>query len=370
MTTDLDLGLRHEDERPSNGRRRSVISQVGRGAVLAVIVLALLAVAGAAIFGIRAVSRMLTPGDYAGSGTGSVTVQVRTGDTATDIAATLADKQVVKSAEAFRREASRDERSMSIQPGYYRLRSEMSAASALAMLLSPGSRVSVRVVIPEGMRLDAALQTISRSAQIPLSDLKAAVKRPAQIGLPAVCQGHVEGCLFPATYVFSPGTTAVDALREMGDRFQAAADEVGLVAGAKALKRTPYQVITVASLLEREVKLPAEYPKVARVIYNRLAQGRRLELDSTVVYVTGKRSTKVSLAETDINSPYNTYRVKGLPPTAINSPGEMALRAALHPAKGDWVYFLTVDKSGRNAFVVSYAEFLRLKAAAKRAGVF
>lgn len=369
MTTDLDLGLRHEDELPPPVAGRSTRTQIGRGVVLAMILVALLAVGVAVLLGIRTISRSLTPGDYAGNGTGPVTVQIRTGDTATDMAATLADAKVVKSAESFRRTASGDERSTKIQPGFYRLRSEMSASAALALLLSPSSRVSTRVVIPEGMRLAATLQTISAKANIRLADLQAAVRKPASIGLPAICRGRVEGCLFPATYEFQPGISAVDALGQMADRFGQAADEVGLTAGAKALRLTPYQVVTVASLLEKEVKIPADFPKVAQVVYNRLAMGKPLEFDSTIVYITHNRTGKVSLVETRTKSPYNTYLNKGLPPTAINSPGEMALRAALHPAAGNWVYFLTVDKAGRTAFVATYPEFLKHKAAAKRSGV-
>ncbi|MEP6464299.1 MAG: endolytic transglycosylase MltG [Frankiaceae bacterium] len=369
MTTDLDLGLRHEDEVPGRESRRSVGTQVGRGLILALIVLALLAVAGVVILGIRTVSRMLTPGDYTGQGTGAVTIRVRTGDAATDMAATLADQHVVKSAEAFRRAASKDERSAKIQPGFYRLRSEMSASAALALLLTPSSRVSTRVVIPEGMTLDSALLTMARNAHLRLADLKAAVRKPTSIGLPAVCRGRVEGCLFPATYDFSPGTSAVDALRQMTGRFSEAAGEVGLVPGARSLRMSPYQVVTVASLLEKEVKLPADYPRVARVVYNRLAQGKPLEFDSTIVYVTHNRTGRVSRVDTRTPSPYNTYLHKGLPPTPINSPGELALRAALHPAAGKWIYFLTVDKTGRSAFVATYPEFLKLKATARRSGV-
>lgn len=369
MTTDLDLGLQHEDESPAPGRHRSTRSQIGRGVVLAGILLALLGVAVIVILGVRTVSRMLTPGDYDGSGKAAVTVQVRTGDTTTDIAATLADRNVVKSADAFRRVATEDDQAMRIQPGFYTLRSEMSAAAALALLLSPSSKVATRVVIPEGSPLTATLVTISRSARIPLADLQAAARNPAALGLPAICQGRVEGCLFPATYSFAPGTTARQALGQMADRFGEAAQDVGLVAGAKALGLSPYQVVTVASLLEKEVKLPADFPRVARVVYNRLAMGRRLEFDSTVVYVTGNRTGRVSRAETRTPSPYNTYLNPGLPPTPINSPGEMALRAALKPVAGNWVYFLTVDKAGRSAFVATYPEFLTLKAAARRSGV-
>ena len=369
MSTDLNLGLRPDDELPPRERRRSVRTQLGRGLVLALILVALLAVAAAAILGVRTVARMLTAGDYTGNGTGSVTVQVRTGDTATDIAATLAEAHVIKSAEAFRRAAGDESRSAQIQPGFYRLRSQMSASAALAMLLEPSSRVSVRVTLPEGLRLTEALPRIASATKIRLSELTAAAANTSQLGLPPQCQGQLEGCLFPATYSFPPGISADDALRQMVERFGEAAAAVDLDRGAKALRLTPYQVVIVASLLEREARLAGDYPRVARVTYNRLAAKMPLQLDSTVNYALGTTKTRITTRDTQTPSRYNTYLHRGLPPTPINSPGEMALQAALHPAAGNWMYFVTIDKSGRSAFAASYPQFLKLKAAARRSGV-
>ena len=365
---DLGLGLRHEDERPPR-KRRPRATGMGRAAVIAVVLVGLLAVVGAGVFGVRAVSRRLIPGDYKGAGTGAVTVQVRTGETASDIAATLSEAKVVKTAGAFRRAAVDDKRSGGIQPGYYRLRSGMSASVALTLLLSPSARINSRVVIPEGATLPVALQTLASEAHISLPALQQAAASPAGLGLPAQCRGRLEGCLFPATYSIAPGTTATAALREMLDRFAQAGDSVGLAAGATALHLTPYQVITVASLLEKEARLPADFPKVARVVYNRLAIGQHLQLDSTVVYITKNRTGKVSKAETLAPSAYNTYLHPGLPPTPIDSPGEAALRAALHPAAGNWLYFVAIDKSGRTMFSHDYADFTKWKLVGKRNGV-
>ena len=135
-----------------------------------------------------------------------------------------------------------------------------------------------------------------------------------------------------------------------------------LVQRAQALNRSPYEILTVASLLEAEVR-PADFTKVARVIYNRLDAGMPLQLDSTVAYATGADDLMLTQEQMDTASPYNTYLNTGLPPTPINSPGEAALDAALSPAQGPWLYFVTVNpKTGETKFAKGYQRFLRLKA--------
>jgi UPF0755 protein len=358
MTTDLDLGLRHDDDLPPlRGRRRR------RGGALVVLValLVLAALVAGVLAGARALVSVLDVADYRGNGTGSVVLQVRTGDTAADIARTLADADVVKSEESFTRAADRDDRSRSVQPGFYRLRTQMKATRALALLLAPSSRVSSRVVVPEGTQLAAVLPLVAKNARIPLADLRAAATRPREFNLPTACGGQLEGCLFPATYLFPPGTSARDALGQMVARFAHAAEEVRLDAGAKTLRLSPAQVLTVASLLEEEAAVHADYPKVARVVYNRLAKGMPLQLDSTINYVRKERKFHLLLRDLKLNSPYNTYLHKGLPPTPISSPGAVALEAALHPAPGGWLYFVTIDKAGHTAFATSYQQFVKLK---------
>jgi UPF0755 protein len=128
-----------------------------------------------------------------------------------------------------------------------------------------------------------------------------------------------------------------------------------------------YQVLIVASMIEREAKVDGDRPKVATVIYNRLRAGQRLEIDATVEYAVRHRD--LTAKDLDVDSPYNTYRRVGLPPTPIASPGEASIRAALQPAAGDWLYYVLISKSGEHAFTASYAEFQQLKAEAKAKGL-
>lgn len=343
------------DARRQVRRRRKRASLI---LLILVVVLAVLAVLG----GIAVHNRLAGPGDYAGPGSGSVVVAVEPGDSASAIGQTLETAGVVKSAKAFVNAAKADARSLTIQPGGYRLKLQMSAKEALDAMLMPSSRVA-QVTIPEGTRVPKTLALIAQGTAISLMSLQAAVKDGAAIGLPVYAKGSAEGYLFPARYDFLPGMTATTALSQMVTRFSTTADSVDLVSGAAALKLTPNEVMTVASIVQVEVA-PGDYAKAARVIYNRLAAGMKLQLDSTVLYALGKSGTlSVSTADTRVDSPYNTYLHTGLPPGPINSPGEAAIKAALSPASGDWLYFITTDPATQTTvFTNSYSEFLKLKA--------
>lgn len=363
--TDLDdVGLR-----PDAGDSPAAPPRRVRGAVAVLLSLVLVGgLAAGGLVGVRALVGTLRAAqdDYSGAGSGSVVVQVRRGNTATDIATTLARTGVVKSAAAFRRVANADERSRRLQPGFYRLALHMSAGAALARMLDPTSLLQSRVTIPEGTTARGVVDLVSRDAGIPAAALLAVLARPTGLGLPAYGKGSAEGFLFPATYRFPPKTTAAQALTEMVHRFERAAAAVDLEGEARTAGRTPYDVLIVASVVQGEARAAADFPKVAAVIYNRLARGMALQMDSTINYVLPQRKGHLTADDIRLNSPYNTYRVTGLPPTPIGSPGELALRAALSPTPGDLLYFVTIDKAGHNAFTSSYAEFLRLKAQGAR----
>ncbi len=347
------------------------MSKGGRITVMVMLGLLVLGIVGGGGYVIvdKASSLFSSAPDYDGNGSayGTVVIQVNTGDTATDIAGTLKAKGVVKSVQAFVDAARGDDRSRGITPGYYRLHVHQSAATALRALLDPASRVESTVTIPEGFTVEQIVARTAQKTHLDAATLKAALQPPASaLGLPGYAKGRAEGFLFPATYSFGPDVTAPQALAQMVARFTHEADQLDLQQQAAALGRSPYDVVTIASLVEREARLPEDFPKVARVIYNRLELGMPLQLDSTVNYALHQNKTNVTIEDTKVSSPYNTYLHKGLPPTPIASPGTRALQAALKPAKGDWLYFVTMDDAGHNAFTSNYDEFLRLKATAER----
>lgn len=354
--------------RPSRHRPRRWAPKI-LGVLLVLALLVGLSVTAA--YGVNRIRRHFAGApDYHGAGVGTVVVQVLPGDTAYSLADRLAQLGVVESAGAFRHAAANNSKASSLLPGSYQLHLHMSAARALALLLDPASRLVGKVVVPEGSTERQTLALVAAVSHIPLADLQRAAADPTALGLPAYAGGHVEGFLFPATYDIPPGTTAVAALTMMVQRFAQAADSTGLVSRAAALGLSPYQVVIVASLAEKEAGVAADFPKVARVVYNRLAAHMPLQLDSTVNYLRSQRKARLSDHDIAVDTPYNTYKHAGLPPTPIDAPGEAALEAALAPAPGNWIYFITIDKSGNSLFTHSYSQFLAAKAKAQRDGVY
>jgi UPF0755 protein len=300
----------------------------------------------------------LHPPDYSGPGTGSVIVQIKPGETATQVGEQLLANGVVASVRAFANAARASGRGSSLEPGYYRLHKHMAAALAFALLLKATSREQFKVVIPEGMRLSEIIAALGKATGN-LKGYQQAIKDVSALGLPSYAKGKPEGYLFPATYTVQPGTQPIQVLRAMTVRFNQEASSVKLATTVVHDQITEADAITVASLVQAEGKRPQDLAKIARVIYNRLNARMNLQLDTTVLYALHSRAADVTVAQTQhTKSPYNTYLHVGLPPGPIDSPGDAAIRAALHPAHGDWLYFLTVNpKSGLTKFTNSFTVF-------------
>lgn len=340
-------------------------------ALIAVLVVVILLMVTAAYGVVQVRDRFRSAPDYTGSGTGRVVVQVKPGESAYGLAPRLVQLAVVKSVAAFRRAANNNTKAASLQPGYYQLRRHMSAASALALLLDSAARLVGRVTVPEGRNVAQTLLILAQNSEIPLAQYQAAAAKPAALGLPPYARNRLEGFLFPATYEIEPGSTAVDVLQMMVERFKQAADTVGLEQGAQRLGRTPYEIVIVASLIEREVKYDDEYAQVARVVYNRLAKGIPLGIDAAIAFGVGKNAgeplTRSDLAK---DTPYENRRRRGLPPTPIASPGEATLAGALNPVAGDILYYVLATKDGRSLFTSDYNAFLRQRDKSRAEGIF
>jgi UPF0755 protein len=180
----------------------------------------------------------------------------------------------------------------------------------------------------------------------------------------------LEGMLGTGQYLILPREGDLTILRDMVQRFDRDAQAEGLSsASAAALGLTPYQVLTAASVVEKEGYIPVNMPDVARVIYNRLAMDMPLQMDSTVLYSLGQDGGPVTAQDLKIQSPYNTYLNKGLPPTPICMPSADAMAAAVHPPPGAWLYFVLVDKNGTEAFSDTYAQQLANEQVAKSRGL-
>ena len=295
--------------------------------------------------------------DYAGPGTGKVLFEVEEGASSTDIARGLKSDGVVKSVDAFNEAANQEERSRNIQVGYYQLKKQMKASEALDVLVEPENLLQSLVVVPEGARVRDIVKTIVDRTDIPRKDVAAALADPAAIGLPAVAKGNPEGYLYPATYNVPPKQTAVGLIKQMVAKTVEVEQSLDIETKARKLGLTPEEILTVASIIEYEANVAEDYPKVARVLYNRLKKDMALQLDSTVAYVSKREGDVWTTAEERASkSEYNTYAHTGLPPGPIGSPGEATIEAALEPASGNWLYFVPDYEEKTTRFSSTYSE--------------
>jgi UPF0755 protein len=324
-----------------------------------VILLAVIAIIG--LITPQVISRLSGAPDFPGPGSGSVQVQIEAGETLAQIGNSLKELGVVASVDGFIAAANNNPDSGSIAPGAYNLLLEMKSSDAILALLDSANRVVTRVVIPEGKRVSWVIETLATETGIPAADFEAAVAKANELGLPEYASGNAEGFLFPATYEFVPGTTAEQMIEQMISRFNAEAKKIDLEARAAQMGRTPYEIVIVASLLEGEGQ-PRDFAKVARVVYNRLAEPMRLQFDSAVNYGLGIADVLLTTELLNTPTDYNVYLNDGLTPTPINNPGGLALEAALSPENGDWLYFITTDLlTTETKFTQSYEEFLVFK---------
>ena len=345
---------------PSRGAQRRPDSRFG--CVAALVALTVL-VAGLWFVGSRAIDFLDdqfsgAPADYPGPGTGKVTIEVEEGASGSQIAQTLEEAGIVADATLFAELAASDPDGSLIQPGTYVMRREMSSEGALELLIAGDQRVSYAVTIPEGLTVEEILDRVAAESQISRKALRKAASRPQDLNLPEYANGKLEGYLFPAQYDIPPGTTATEALTMMVDRFRGVVEDGNIEQRARQLGVAPGDLVTIASLVQAEA--PAgSFDKVARVVYNREDADMALQFDSTVHYAIGDTGGDVFTTpeERETDSPYNTYLYPGLPPGPIGAPGEEALEAALEPADGDWLYFVTVNlETGETLFADDLAE--------------
>jgi UPF0755 protein len=286
-------------------------------------------------------------------GLGEVTIEVPTGASGSEIAAILYEAGVVKSTQAFFRVAVADERSQKVAPGSHRLTLKISAQQALEQLLDP-ERIPNLIRINEGA-WRSEIQEAFLSYGFNRSEISRAF---TSLKLPKGFSSS-EGLLFPAQYSFPEGTTAAQAAQRLVERFTEDTYAKRLLQGNS--QYSPQQLLTIASIIQAEGSTQ-DFSKVSRVIYNRLKIGMPLQMDSTVHYIMQARGDIfLSRKSTMLNSPYNTYRRYGLPPGPICSPGADAIKAALEPVAGDWLYFITVAP-GDTRFTSSLDEFNTWKA--------
>lgn len=337
--------------------------------------------------------------DYDGAGQGDVIVQVEDGDTISAIGSSLVKADVVRSGKAFIQAAEDESRARSVQPGYYRMRQRMSGDAAVKLLLDPKTRVG-QLEIKGGVQLDdtrgpdgtvapGVLTKIAQATCAQVNGTSTCVSAgqlretmgtaPLEsLGVPdwaraemakAEPNRRLEGFIAPGRYDIRPGSTAEEVLRAVVSRSATQYEASGLRPGAGTGRYTPYQLLVVASLVEKE-GTAGDFDKVAGVIYNRLTTRQRLELDSTVNYPLDLQAVRTNAADRGRSGPYNSYANYGLPPTPIGAPGSKAIEAALRPAAGPYMFFVKCHTDGTSCFATTLPEHQSNVRAAQAAGVY
>ncbi|WP_019884835.1 endolytic transglycosylase MltG [Streptomyces purpureus] len=306
--------------------------------------------------------------DFVGEGSGSVEVEIPKGAGGYDIGNILKKAGVVKSVDAFVSAQAQNPKGSSIQDGVYTLKKGMSAARAVDLMLNPASRANF--IIPEGKRNGWVYAEIDKRLALKKGTTEGVAKAQAnELGLPDWAKGHkdvkdpLEGFLFPSSYPVAKGNKPEDVLRKMVARANDEYGKLDLEAKSKELGlKGPWELITVASLVQVEGKYKHDFDKVARVVYNRLKPNNvetvgRMEFDSTVNYIKNESTLDVgSVADLRrIKDPYNTYDIKGLTPGPISNPGLEAVKSAMNPTPGPWYYFVSINEN-KTVFSVTNEE--------------
>jgi UPF0755 protein len=300
-----------------------------------------------------------------GSSTGrEVAVVIEPGSSGWSIGAKLETAGVIEAAWLFRLYARVKGTAKNLRAGEYVFRTNMSYGAVVAILEKGPAIEFTRLTLPEGKTVSETARILARAGFTAEEFLAEATSGTHTTKYLPSGSKNLEGFLFPKTYDFKEGTTAgqaVDILLTQFARETAALDW----ARASALGVTPYQIVTIASMIEREARVPQDRAKVARVIYNRLARGMRLQIDATVQYAifldTGSYKNPLLIEDYGYSSRYNTYQIDGLPPAPISSPGRASIEAALNPADGKWLYYVLINDKGEHGFAETYDEFVRLK---------
>lgn len=349
------------------GRRKKARSVPGCLAVL----VALAVLAGGFYFAVTkgvdfVRDQFADPADYPGPGRGNLTFQVESGDSVAEMGRGLKKAGVIASVQAFLNAANAEPDSSGIQVGFYEFKKEMAAADALDVLLDPENILRDTVTVPEGLRVVDIVDVLVKHTDVSRGQYERVLDDPQRLGLPDYAEGNPEGYLFPSTYDFGPDATAESILVAMVDRWEQAAEEADLEGAAAELGYTPHELMTVASLVEAEAARQQDRGRVARVIFNRLTGDETnglLQIDATVNYAANQDLGAVPTTEDlELDSPYNTYLVPGLPPGPIEAPGDAAIQAATTPTEGGWYYYVTVNlQTGETKFAETYDEFLAYK---------
>jgi UPF0755 protein len=291
-------------------------------------------------------------------------VEVVKGDTLSSVAERLEQAGVIENALMFKLEARLGgHEDTEIKTGEYTFKRGEDSDNILAKLTAGAAAPIVTITVPEGLDLAQTAQQVARQSDVSSARFEEAARR-TDYGygfLEDRAIKSTEGFLFPKQYEFERGTTAPQMVTRMLEQYLLETQTLDISGAKERLNLTEYELVTVASLIEKEASNPEERPVVASVIYNRIRKDMPLQIDASVLYALDRPKEELSLADLKVDSPYNTYENAGLPPGPICSPSRQSLEAAINPAETDYLYYVLKSNGEEHFFTSNYNEFLKMK---------
>lgn len=322
----------------------------------------LLVAAAAVVVGLTLLSAARTPRSTTTVDLSPREVVIPNGASGDKIAALLLEAGIIESTKGFLTEIRNRGVETALKPGTYEFTPREPIDSILNKLTKGLQSGAGKVTVPEGLSIDQVAARLGEAGLLEGADYAQLANSPSQFTVPRIGD-HVpqvkdlEGLLFPSTYFFRTQNKAQGLIEAQLAAFSAQTADLPWERAA-ALGLSPYQIVTVASMIEKETAIAEERALVAGVIYNRIAKDMRLDIDATTRFALKKWTGDLTKTDLAVDSPYNTRKVKGIPPGPICSPGVAALRAALEPADVDYLYYVLTPDNGRHFFTASYEEFL------------
>ena len=307
-------------------------------------------------------------GDDVQAGEEPVQVEVVKDDTLSDVADKLEASGVIKSAFVFKLQARYEGYGTEIQTGRYTFERGQDTDVIFHKLAAGKAVPTIAVTVPEGLTIDQTAQAVAKDSKVTAAQFERAARETdydyAFLEHPGI--KTTEGYLYPARYDFEKGVTSRQIVDRLLGQYLVETQNLDVAGARDRLGLTEHQLVTVASLIEKEAASPEEKPLVASVIYNRLDQDMPLQIDATIQYALEKPKENLSLRDLNVGSPYNTYENKGLPPGPICSPSRESLEAALNPDQTTYLYYVLKADGQSHFFTSDYQDFLRAKAKAGR----
>ena len=321
-----------------------------------------LALVGLLLFGVAYGIYLLATVNLDGGGE-PVTVAVERGDTLPSVADKLEAAGVIRSAALFQVEARLRDEETEIKAGEYEFTPGARGEEIRAALASGESVPALTITVPEGLTLEQTALVVEEQSGIPAEEFEAAAARTdyEYEFLADTAVESTEGFLFPKKYEFEEGVGAEQVVDRLLRQYRTETEDLDFATAQDRLGLTEYELLITASLVEEESANPEERPIIAGVIYNRIRAGMPLQVDATILYVLGEPKASLSLEDLEVDSPYNTYANKGLPPGPIASPSRESIEAALRPAETGYLYYVLEAGGQEHFFTDDYDEFLEAK---------